>query len=201
MCFILNDQITKIRQSQVEKTALETICLDLKKKKRGVFGRRVQDRQTDKMRRKAQDKEKSHEEKETLRDANFNVPEAVSSASTPILNHVPPLSPPRIFLFHFYTFLYFSFADFIFPDCNLFLFQFQILILSFKSYIFWFQTFDFQVFFSISDRISFFGRWCVPISEWYAAACTAVRFDMPRHGPAFICKYHANEYNLKPMMQ
>ncbi|KAM8860228.1 uncharacterized protein AB9W97_019869 [Spinachia spinachia] len=51
--------ISKIQDFEKERTVLENICLDLKKKKRGIFGRRMQDRQTemDKMRRKMQDKE------------------------------------------------------------------------------------------------------------------------------------------------
>ncbi|XP_077947770.1 uncharacterized protein LOC144388896 isoform X2 [Gasterosteus aculeatus] len=51
--------ITRIQELEDDKTVLENICLDLKKKKRGIFGRRMQDRQTemDKMRRKMQDKE------------------------------------------------------------------------------------------------------------------------------------------------
>ncbi|MPV02253.1 hypothetical protein FVA96_23890 [Escherichia coli] len=51
--------ITRIQELEDDKTVLENICLDLKKKKRGIFGRRMQDRQTemDKMRHKMQDKE------------------------------------------------------------------------------------------------------------------------------------------------
>ncbi|KAL6106457.1 uncharacterized protein ACO6RY_10330 [Pungitius sinensis] len=52
--------ITRIQDLEDDKTLLENICLDLKKKKRGIFGRRMQDRQTemDKMRRKMQESKK-----------------------------------------------------------------------------------------------------------------------------------------------
>ncbi|KAL6117931.1 uncharacterized protein ACO6RY_15624 [Pungitius sinensis] len=51
---------TRIQDLEDDKTVLENICLDLKKKKRGIFGRRMQDRQTemDKMRRKMQESKK-----------------------------------------------------------------------------------------------------------------------------------------------
>ncbi|KAL6105369.1 uncharacterized protein ACO6RY_06914 [Pungitius sinensis] len=57
--------ISKIKQLQDENTLLENICLDLKKKKRGIFGRRMQDRQTeiDKMKRKMQDEETKRSER------------------------------------------------------------------------------------------------------------------------------------------
>ncbi|XP_077955731.1 uncharacterized protein LOC120816343 [Gasterosteus aculeatus] len=58
--------ITKVKQLQDENTLLENICLDLKKKKRGIFGRRMQERQVemDKMKQKMQDRETKRSEKE-----------------------------------------------------------------------------------------------------------------------------------------
>ncbi|XP_077964993.1 uncharacterized protein LOC144411584 [Gasterosteus aculeatus] len=74
--------IARIQDLEDDKTVLENICLDFKKKKRGIFGRRMQDRETemDKMRRKMQNKEtkkqkREEKKKETIQDVNINVPE------------------------------------------------------------------------------------------------------------------------------